>query len=296
MALSENNYIELINYILNNGEKRIGRNGNTLSIFGGRSEYDISNSKFPLLTTKRVFFRGIVEELLWFLRGSTNAKELQDKNIHIWDGNTSREFLDSVGLSKLEEGLLGPGYGYQWRSFMGNYPLFNGCDQLKYIIKELIVNPNGRRTILSAWNPAQLSEMALPPCHISYQFYIDNNNSLSCQMYMRSCDVAAGLPFNIASTALFTIIIAHVLKLNTKKIIIVSGDTHLYEEHIENAKIQITRPSLDPPTLKINKICDIEISVDNIDSIIKWIESLKYEDFELMNYNNHGTLSYKMVV
>jgi len=296
MSESETGYLNLIKSILNDGEKRIGRNGTTISIFGARTEYNISNLNYPLLTTKKVFFRGVVEELLWFLKGSTNAKELQDKNIHIWDGNTSREFLDSMGLNNLEEGLLGPGYGYQWRSFMGNYPVFNGTDQLKYVLKELISNPNGRRTILSAWNPAQLSEMALPPCHMTYQFFVDNANALSCQMYMRSCDVAAGLPFNIASTALFTIILAHVLKLKTKKIIIVSGDTHIYEEHTNNAKIQITRTPLDPPTLKINKACEIEVSINNVDSIIQWIESLKFEDFQLINYNNHGTLSYKMVV
>lgn len=292
--MGEYNYLSLLEDILDNGEERIGRNGKTLSIFGGRTEYNISTT-FPILTTKRVFFRGVVEELLWFLRGSTNAKELQNKNIHIWDGNTSREFLDSVGLTNLEEGLLGPGYGYQWRSSGGNYPNKDGTDQLKFIINELITNPTSRRCILSAWNPSQLSQMALPPCHMTYQFYLDKYG-LSCQMYMRSCDVAAGLPFNICSTALFTIIIAHVLKLKTNKIIIVSGDTHLYEEHIDNARIQISREPLMPPAVKIKKDCNIIPNKENVDDIIKWIEELKYEDFELLNYSNHGPLEFKMVV
>lgn len=293
--MSEYNYLELLEEILENGDEKIGRNGKTLSIFSSRTEYDISNT-FPILTTKRVFFRGVVEELLWFLRGSTNAKELQEKNIHIWDGNTSRQFLDSVGLSNLEEGLLGAGYGYQWRSFNGNYPIKDGFDQLKFVLSELITSPNSRRCILSAWNPYQLSKMALPPCHMTYQFYVSKNNSLSCQMYMRSCDVAAGLPFNICSTALLTCIIAHVLNMKPNRIIIVTGDTHLYEQHIHNAKIQISREPLMPPALNINKECKIKPIIENVDSIIKWIEELQFTDFELLNYINAGPLEFKMVV
>lgn len=292
--MTEYEYLNLLEELIQNGEEKTGRNGKTLSIFGTRIEFNISNS-FPILTTKRVFFRGVVEELLWFLRGSTDATELQKKNIHIWDGNTSREYLDSVGLTNLDEGFLGPGYGYQWRSFGGNYPNKDGTDQLKYIITELITNPDGRRCILSAWNPLQMPQMALPPCHMTYQFYIDKYG-ISCQMYMRSCDVAAGLPFNICSTSLFTIILAHILKIKKNKIIIIMGDTHLYEPHIENAKIQITREPLMPPSLSIEKECNIEPTIDNVPLLIKWIEELKYEDFKLSNYNNHGHLDFKMVV
>ena len=309
--MTEYGYLELLEDIIDNGQERKGRNGNTLSIFGSRIEFLI-NKSFPILTTKRVFFRGVVEELLWFLKGSTNAKELQDKDIHIWDGNTSREYLDSVGLTDMQEGYLGPGYGYQWRSFGGNYPNKDGVDQLEYILKELITNPHGRRCILSAWNPNQMPNMALPPCHMTYQFYIDKHG-LSCQMYMRSCDVAAGLPFNICSTALFTLIIAKILNISTHKIIIITGDTHLYEEHLENVKIQLKREPLLPPTINIKKKLpesflinkdsndsdsdiDYKPTVNDIPEIIKWIEELQYQDFELLNYKNHGPIQFKMVV
>lgn len=289
----EQGYLELIRKIFKEGFVKEGRNGKTLSIFGEKIDFDLSKG-FPLLTTKRVFWRGIVEELLWFLRGSTNANELKDKNIHIWDGNTSREFLDSVGLTDVAEGEIGAGYGYQWRCFGGDYPTReNGIDQLKYLLTELTENPNGRRALLCAWNPKQLSRMALPPCHFSYLFNV-NNDELSCMMQMRSCDVGSGLPFNIASTALFTSILAHVLHMKAKRIVITMGDTHLYESHMESGNEQISREPYPFPELQIIKEAPSKDA--SVDEKLRWIEELQATDIQLNNYKHHSPLLYPMVV
>jgi len=289
----EYQYLNLISNILDNGEKRSGRNGSTKSLFGERLVFNIGKNGFPLLTTKKVFWRGVVEELIWFLCGSTNVADLQVKNIHIWDANSTREFLDSVDLIDVPENNIGAGYGYQWRCFDGDYPSRdNGVDQLKYILSELVNNPYGRRCVLTAWNPKQLAKAALPPCHFTYQFY-RNSKGISCQMQMRSCDVCAGLPFNIASTALFTSIIAHILHLSVDRIIIIMGDTHIYESHEDNAKIQIERTPYKFPTLQIHKTPpSIEASIDDM---IKWIESLDAKDFTLENYKSHQSVSFQMV-
>ena len=291
--MEENGYLELMKDILENGEERHGRNGVTKSMFGGRLEFNMRNG-FPLLTTKRVFWRGVVEELLWFLRGSTDANELKNKGVHIWDGNTSREFLDSVGLHDVPEGDIGQGYGFQWRCFGGEYPSrADGVDQLRYLIKELTENPHGRRAVLSAWNPKQLHRMALPPCHMTYQFYI-GKDGLSCQMMMRSCDVGAGLPFNIASTALFCSIMAHVMHVPAYRITIITGDTHLYGEHLSSATEQITRKPFAFPSMKIVK--EPPSRDASMDEKIAWIESLTFTDFELNGYTCHPPLKYTMVV
>lgn len=296
MNHDEQSYLDLIKRIMEEGEIRHGRNGYTKSVFGERLVFNLKVG-FPLLTTKKVFWRGIVEELLWFLRGSTNVQDLQAKNIHFWDGNSSRTFLDSMGLAHIPTNTIGKGYGWQWRNFSGSdYHLNDGVDQLRYILKELHHNPHGRRAILNAWNPLQLNDMALPPCHFVYNFYL-GNKGLSCQMIMRSSDVGAGLPFNIASTALFTAIIAHVLGKEQDKIIIVTGDTHLYTEHIESAKIQMDRVPLAFPKLVIKKLApNNELSSTPVDDMITWIEALTYEDFEIQDYNYHPTLKYEMIV
>lgn len=292
--MAEKQYLDLLSRTLSDGELRNGRNGNTYSLFGERLEFNIAEFGFPLLTTKKVYWKGIVEELLWFLRGSTDVNQLKDKNVHIWDANSTREFLDSVGLNHIPEGQIGAGYGYQWRCFDGDYPnMENGIDQLEYILKELSDNPHGRRCVLSAWNPKQLSMAALPPCHFTYVFYISDKHGLSCQMQMRSCDVGAGLPYNIASTALFTSILAHVLHIPVHRIIITMGDTHLYEEHKESALIQIERDPLPFPTLKITKTHLLKSA--SLDAKIKWIENLTFADFEMQNYNSHPALKYPMV-
>lgn len=291
MTSQESTYLSLMDRIIEKGEKRQGRNGVTHSIFGERLVFDLTEG-FPLLTTKRVFWRGVVEELLWFLRGSTDVHELQTKGVHIWDGNTSREFLDSVGLHYLPEGSIGAGYGFQWRSFGGAYPeKTDGKDQLAFVLNELVNNPHGRRAILSAWNPQQLALAALPPCHLLYDFY-RGCEGLSCQMVMRSCDVAAGLPFNIASTALLLTIIATAIGETPHKVIIVTGDTHLYEEHVPNAKIQIMRKPMQPPSVCISK----PLVGQSVEEMVKWIESLTFADFSLSGYQCHGALKYSMVV
>lgn len=289
----EEGYLSLMKNVLENGEHREGRNGGTRSIFGNRLEFDLRKG-FPLLTTKRVFWRGVVEELLWFLRGSTDANELKTKNIHIWDGNTTREFLDNVGLHDVAEGHIGAGYGYQWRCFGGNYPSKeNGVDQVRYVLKELSENPHGRRAVLNAWNPQQLHRMALPPCHMSYQFFV-GNDGLQCMMMMRSCDIGAGLPFNIASTALFTHILAHVLNVPAHRVIIVMGDTHLYDVHLESATEQIERKPYDFPSFRITK--EAPAADASLDEKLKWIETLCYDtDFEIQDYNCHPALKYVMV-
>jgi thymidylate synthase len=281
---NEEGYLEMLEKTLKEGIKKETRNGITYSSFGGFLRFDVNDgSIFPLLTSKKIFFKGVVEELLWFLRGSVNSKELEEKGVNIWKGNSSREYLDSIGLYDYEEGYLGPIYGYQWRSFNGI------IDQLKYILEELSLK-NSRRVVLSAWNPIQLKEQALPPCHLLYNFYKEDDNNLSCMMYMRSCDLFLGLPFNIASTALLNMIIAKVMNMKAKEIAISICDIHIYEEHLKQVNVQLDLKDkiFKQPELKIKK--EIDINLNSIDEKIKWIEELKYEDFELINYNSHGSI------
>ena len=283
MERNEKGYLELLKEVNNNGIRRENRNGFTYSCFGSLLKFDLNGGQtFPLLTTKRVFFRGIVEELLWFLKGSTNSKELEEKNINIWKGNSSREFLNSVGLVNNQEGDLGKIYGYQWRSFNGHF------DQIKYIIEELSLN-NSRRAILSAWNPCDLKEQALPPCHLLYNFYKIDNENLSCMMYMRSADLFLGVPFNIASTALLSMIIGKVMGMKVKEICVSICDCHLYEEHLDAVKEQLGNEGeiFESPSLEIIKNIDINSSIEEK---IKWIEELTYEDFSLKNYKCHNTI------
>lgn len=280
MENNEKGYLNLLSFILNNGVKKKTRNGFTLSHFGSLLRFDVNNGdSFPLLTTKKVFFRGIIEELLWFLRGSVNSKELEEKGINIWKGNSSREYLDSIGLFNYPEGYLGPIYGYQWRSFNGK------IDQLRYILEELELN-NSRRALLSAWNPVQLKEQALPPCHLIYNFYKYDNQNLCCMMYMRSADLFLGVPFNIASTAILTMIIAKVMNMKVKEICISICDTHIYDEHLDAVKTQISNEIYKPPQVIIKKEIDNTCNL-SIDEKIKWIEELTFEDFELKDYVCH---------
>jgi thymidylate synthase len=291
----EQGYLQLLSKVLNEGETRNGRNGKTISLFGERLQFNLKTG-FPLLTTKKVFFRGIAEELFWFLRGSTNANELIEKNVHIWDGNTSREFLDSVGLYHLMPGYLGAGYGHCWRSYGADYPSLpgtnGGIDQIRFILEELSTNPHGRRALLNAWNPCQLTKTALPPCHFAYQFYI-NEKGLSCQCNCRSQDLCAGTPFNIASTALLTHLIAHVLYLNVDRIILVIGDVHIYEEHVDNVHEQIDRITNRKPYILILRNAPPKEA--SIDEKLKWLETLKFDDLLLENYIYHPHIKYKMI-
>ena len=250
-------------------------------------KFDLSQS-FPLLTTKKTFWRGIVEELLWFIKGDTNAKHLQEKNVHIWDGNSSRQYLDSIGLKHREEGDLGPVYGFQWRHFGANYKTMydnysnQGIDQLKNVINTLKRDPNNRRIIMCAWNPVDLSKMALPPCHILSQFYVYNNR-LNVQMYQRSADMGLGVPFNIASYSLLLRMVAQVTGLLPGEFTIVLGDAHIYKNHIKAMKEQIKRIPYAFPVLTINKK-------------VKDIEKFTYSDFKLNNYKYHSAIKMKMAV
>jgi thymidylate synthase len=313
---NEEGYINLLKDTLN-GEFKNTRNGNVLSRFGCMIKFDNISTSFPLITSKKVFFRGIVEELLWFLKGSTNANELKEKNVNIWNGNSTREYLDSVGLQDYEEGELGPVYGWQWRMFGKKYipnklkagseacpeaspeaspkdpspatvplPVLGGADQVKYVLSELLME-NSRRAVLSAWNPVDLNIMALPPCHILYIFN-KSKDGLCCHLTMRSSDLFLGLPFNIASCALLTQIIAHLLHMKSSEICLSLCDAHIYEEHIEQVKKQIDLEIYESPRVIIEKAApDIESSVDDK---IRWIESLTYSDFTLIDYKSHDKL------
>lgn len=237
-------YLDMIDEIMREGVFRGDRTGTgTLSKFGTTMRFNLRHS-FPLLTSKRVFWRGVAEELLWFVAGRTNGKELSDRGIHIWDGNGSREYLDSIGLSHREEGDLGPVYGFQWRHFGAEYTDMHanysgqGVDQLAELIHKIKTNPNDRRLVLTAWNPAALKDMALPPCHMFCQFYVADGE-LSCQMYQRSCDLGLGVPFNIASYSLLTCMVAQVCGLKPGDFVHVLGDAHVYSNHVEPLKEQL---------------------------------------------------------
>jgi thymidylate synthase len=287
----EYQYIDLIKQIINEGTEEIGRNGKVLQTFGCATYWDLTDGTIPLLTTKKLAWKTCLKELLWFISGSTDNKFLQEQNVHIWNGNSSREFLDSRGLNNYEEGILGPIYGYQWRNFNAEYdetngtPKKSGIDQLQYIIEQLS-NPNtrnSRRLILTAWNPCQIDLMALPPCHILCQFNVEQSNKLSCCLYQRSCDVALGQPFNIASYAFLTHLIAHHCGLEPYEFIHFTGNTHIYEQHINPLKEQIQRQPYPFAKLIIkNKYSNIN--------------DYKLEDFEILNYESHNQIKMEMVV
>lgn len=281
-------YLKLVEDIISNGALKGDRTGTgTLSKFGCQMRFNLRKS-FPLLTTKKVFWRGVVEELLWFISGSTSAKVLQDKGIHIWDGNASRSYLDSIGLVDREEGDLGPVYGFQWRHFGASYTNMHadytgqGFDQLLDVINKIKNNPDDRRILLSAWNPSDLKQMALPPCHMFAQFYV-NQGELSCQMYQRSADMGLGVPFNIASYALLTCMIAHVCDLVPGDFVHVLGDAHVYSTHVRPLQDQLLKTPKPFPILKIN-------------SEKKDIDAFVADDFKLIGYNPHQKIEMKMAV
>nr|KYP66108.1 hypothetical protein KK1_012392 [Cajanus cajan] len=281
-------YLRLVQEIISEGTSKDDRTGTgTLSKFGCQMRFNLRRN-FPLLTTKKVFWRGVVEELLWFISGSTSAKVLQEKSIHIWDGNASREYLDSIGLTEREEGDLGPVYGFQWRHFGAKYTDMHadysgqGFDQLLDVINKIKHNPDDRRIILSAWNPSDLKLMALPPCHMFAQFYVANGE-LSCQMYQRSADMGLGVPFNIASYALLTCMIAHVCDLVPGDFIHVIGDAHVYRNHVRPLQEQLQNQPKPFPILKINP------KKKDIDSFVA-------ADFKLIGYDPHQKIEMKMAV
>jgi thymidylate synthase len=250
-------YHDLLKHVFEHGTDRADRTGTgTRSVFGYQMRYDLADG-FPLLTTKKLHVKSIIHELLWFLNGDTNIAYLKQNGVSIWD-----DWADA-------QGNLGPVYGYQWRSWPN--PKGGSVDQIANLIEQIKKNPSSRRLIVSAWNPAQVDEMALPPCHCLFQFYVANGK-LSCQLYQRSADIFLGVPFNIASYALLTMMVAQVCDLLPGEFIHTLGDAHIYANHFDQAKLQLTREPKGLPTLKLN-------------SGVKDIFSFKYEDFELTNYN-----------
>jgi len=299
----EEQYLNLIREILLKGTWEEGRNGKTKSIFGSSMRFSLANGQIPILTTKKTAWKTCLKELLWFVRGDTDNKLLQEQGVHIWDGNSTREFLDSRGLNHYEEDELGPIYGYQWRHFNApyitkkehnmsvglpeneeTYNVTGGIDQLQQIIDSLKdpLQRTSRRLIMTAWNPCQLDNMALPPCHCFCQFNVHNGNQLSCAMYQRSSDCALGIPFNIASYSFFTHLIAKHCGLEAYEFVHFMGNSHIYEDHIEPMKEQIKRNPYPFPTVSIKQVRDN-------------INDYQIDDFEIINYQSHDAIKMKMV-
>lgn len=289
-------YLDMCRYILKHGEDRPDRTGTgTRSVFGYQTRYDLREG-FPLLTTKKMYLRPIAEELLWFIKGDTNIKYLVDRNVKIWNewpyedfkksedfnGETLEEFVEKIKNDDefaKKHGNLGPVYGAQWRNFNNE-----GTDQLMKLIDSLKNNPFSRRHIISAWNPSQVDEMALPPCHTLMQFYVSSDKKyLSCQLYQRSADTFLGVPFNIASYALLTCMLAQVCGYEPKEFIHTIGDAHIYKDHFDVVKTQIEREPLPLPHLVLNK------DIDNL-------FDFKIEDIKLEGYQSHGPLKGKVSV
>ena len=261
-------YHDLLRLVLEEGVARSDRTGTgTLSIFGGQARFDL-RERFPLLTTKKLHLKSIIYELLWFLRGETNVRYLNEHGVTIWD-----EWAD-------ESGNLGRVYGAQWRDWRGA----NGIrvDQIDKIISEIRENPSSRRLIVSAWNPAEIDEMALPPCHVLFQFYV-NDSELSCQLYQRSADLFLGVPFNIASYSLLTMMMAQVCDLAPGDFVHTFGDLHLYQNHLEQAREQLSRECRPLPRIQLNPA-------------ITRIEDFRFEDFTLLDYNPHPSIKAPIAV
>ena len=299
METGEAAYLKLLKLVLETGDERITRNGTTRSLFGAHLSFDLKEG-FPLLTTKKMFTKGIIAELIWFLNGRTDNRLLKEQGVHIWDGNSTREYLDSRGLGDYEEDECGPIYGYQWRRFNCPYPgrevPINKIpidkpeqDQLAKIIHLIKNDPMSRRIVLSGWNPCQMDEMCLEPCHVLYQFYVrfdnDGQKYLSCHLYQRSADLFLGVPFNIASSALLTHIIANITGCLVDKLIISFGDVHIYQDHIGVVKTQLTRTPYPFPQLEISK----KIQLENL-------EELTLEIFSIRNYECWHALKAQMAV
>ena len=284
-------YIFLIKNVFKTGIYRNDRtNIGTLSIFGYNMRFDLRNNKIPVLTTKKVFWRGVVEELLWFISGSTDANILKSKNVNIWNDNASRESLDKRGLTHLKEGDIGAGYGFQWRHFGAKYVnkdhdyTNQGKDQLLDVIDKIKNDPTSRRIIMSGWNPTDLDTMALPPCNVLVQFWVDiEKKELHSQLYQRSCDIGLGVPFNIASYSLLTCMIAHVCDLKPGEFSYCMGDAHIYTNHVEALRKQIKREVYETPLL-------------NIKTKNKDITKFTSDDFELLNYTYHSSIKMEMAL
>ena len=277
-------YLDLMRHIKDNGTFKGDRTGTgTYSVFGHQMRFNLAEG-FPLVTTKKVHLKSIIHELLWFLSGDTNVKYLQDNGVSIWNEWATAEQCARFGRS---EGELGPVYGHQWRNFGatknadGSFSP-DGADQIAALVHDLKHNPNSRRLIVSGWNPQEANQVALPPCHTLFQFYVANGK-LSCQLYQRSADVFLGVPFNIASYALLTMMLAQVCDLQLGEFIWTGGDCHLYSNHLEQTELQLSREPLPLPTMRLNPN-------------VKDIFAFKYDDFTLENYQSHAAIKAPVAV
>lgn len=281
---NEQGYLDLLNYVKNFGTQKGDRTGTgTISHFGAQIRFDLTDG-FPLLTTKKVHFKSVVYELLWFLKGDTHVKYLQKHGVRIWNEWATAEQTARFGR---EAGNLGPIYGHQWRNYgasqdaQGFYRK-DGIDQISQVIEQIKINPNSRRLIVSGWNPAEADQVALPPCHTLFQFFVANNQ-LSCQLYQRSADLFLGVPFNIASYALLTMMIAQVTKLDVGEFIWTAGDCHIYNNHLSQVNEQLSRSLYELPQLRLNP------QIDNI-------FDFTFDDIQLVNYQCHSTIKAKVSV
>ena len=281
----EQQYLDLMRKIITTGEKKSNRTGtDTISVFGNTMSFNLSDGVLPLLTTKRMFYRAIVEELLWFLNGCTDATILDSKGIKIWNANSSRECLDKLGFTQRRAGDCGPIYGFQWRHFGAKYVDCDtdytglGVDQISQLIEGIRNNPQSRRHIISAWNPIDLNQMVLPPCHLSMQINVSPNAELDCLVYQRSADVPLGVPFNIASYATLTHMIAQQVEMTARNLVYVTGDTHIYVNQINGCREQLSRDPFGPPTLSIKPAKDIF--------------SYQWSDFEVRDYRYHSKINF----
>ncbi len=278
-------YHELLRHILDNGTRHEDRTGvGTISVFGYQNRYDLREG-FPIVTTKRVPFRWIFEELAWFLSGDTNEKNLKSRGVDIW-----AEWADAEHTSKFERevGDLGPIYGYLWRSFGGDYPQMDGFDQIADLIKQIETNPNSRRLIVSGWNPETAVKVDLPPCHTLFQFKVENEKTLHCQLYQRSADAFLGVPFNISSYALLTQMIAHVCNLEVGELIHTFGDLHIYLNHFEQVEELLKREPLPLPKLEF-------VNAENLKGL-QGLLSFKYENLNLVGYQSHKKIAAPVAV
>lgn len=286
----EKQYLDLLDKCVDHGTTKTNRTGiKTHGIFGAGMRFDLTEDRIPIFTTKRVYWKGVVGELLWFIDGDTNSKNLEAQDINIWKGNSSKEFLEQRGLSH-KEGMIGPGYGFQWRNWNGDYTAWvdegrrTGIDQLGNLIEGIRTDPLSRRHILTSWNVEQLEDMALPPCHVLSQFFVDEDNkTINSVLYQRSCDMFLGVPFNIASYSLLTHMIAHVTGYKAGTFQWFGGDVHVYDNHVEQCEIQIARDVRSCPTIKL-------------DSKVKEIDDFTLDSIELVDYNPHPTIKAEMAV
>jgi thymidylate synthase len=288
----EYQYLNLVKDLINNGEKRSTRNAETISDFCKHLKFDLRKG-FPLLTTKKMFTKGIIEELLFFIRGDTQTKILEDKGVNIWKGNTNREFLDANGFETREEGEMGPMYGSIWRNFndfsskkkiLKDDITSQTIDQLKFVIQEIKTNPTSRRILMTSFNPGKVKEGVLWPCHsITLQFYVQDDH-LDMFCYNRSSDIGLGLPFNIASSSLLLIVIAKLTNLKPRYFNLSLGDSHIYSNHVYSLSVQIERVPYTFPEIVLPEFNTLEE-----------VEKLTYKDFKIINYNSYETVKMDMI-